>query len=205
MLKIWGRANSGNVKKVLWLCDELGLPFERVDAGGAFGIVNTPEYRALNPNGLVPVVQEGDFTLWESNTILRWIAATRGVGRFHDPDPNVRAQVEKWMDWQLSFSRPFSTVITGLVRTPPEKRDPVAIGEGVKTLIGLFSIADAQLAKTPWLSGADFGLADIALGPMTYVWMELPLERPSMPALEAWYERLQARPAWAKVVAIGLS
>ncbi|MBV5263985.1 glutathione S-transferase family protein [Pinisolibacter aquiterrae] len=205
MLKIWGRANSSNVKKVMWLCEELGVPYERIDAGGAFGVTGTPEYRAMNPNGLVPVIQDGDLTLWESNTILRYIAVTRGGGRFWHDDPGRRALVEMWMDWQLSLARTFTDVIWGLVRTPPEKRDMVAIDKAVKICTDLLAIADAKLAAQPYLSGDDFGLADIALGPLAYAWMEIQMERPSMPHLEAWYARLQARPAWAKVVAIGLS
>jgi glutathione S-transferase len=205
MPKIWGRANSSNVKKVLWLCEELGVPYERVDAGGPFGVVGTPEYRAMNPNGLVPVVQDGDLTLWESNTILRWLAATRDDGRFWHADPAARARIEMWMDWQLSLAGPFRDVAWGLVRTPPEKRDTAAIEKGLATLRGLFAIADAQLASHPFLSGDAFGLADIALGPMAYVWFELPIERPATPHLDRWRAELQKRPAWAKVVAIGVS
>ena len=205
MLKIWGRAKSSNVKKVLWLCEELGVPYERVDAGGAFGVVGTAEYRAMNPNGLVPVVQDGDLTLWESNTILRWLAATRGPDRFWNDDPTARALVEMWMDWQLSLAPAFRDVAWGLVRTPPEKRDTAAIEKGLETLRGLFAIADGRLATHPFLSGDAFGLADIALGPMAYVWMELPIERPATPHLDRWYAELQRRPTWAKVVAIGLS
>ena len=205
MLKIWGRANSSNVKKVLWLCDELGVAYERVDAGGAFGVVGTPAYRAMNPNGLVPVVQDGDLTLWESNTILRWLAATRGPGRFWHDDAAARARVEMWMDWQLSLAPAFRDVAWGLVRTPPENRDMAVIDKGLATLRGLFAIADGHLAGHDFLSDGVFGLADIALGPMAYVWMELPIERPATPHLDRWYAELQMRPAWAKVVAIGLS
>ena len=205
MPKIWGRANSSNVKKVLWLCEELGVPYERVDAGGAFGVVGTPEYRAMNPNGLVPVVQEGDLTLWESNTILRWLAATHGQGRFWHEDAGRRARVEMWMDWQLSLAGPFREVAWGLVRTPPEKRDMPAIEKALVALRALFAIADGHLASRRYMSGDTFGLADIALGPMAYVWFELSIERPATPNLDRWYAELQMRPAWAKVVAIGLS
>jgi len=205
MLKIWGRANSGNVKKVLWACEELGVPYERVDAGGAFGVVDTPEFRAMNPNGLVPVVQSGDLTLWESNAILRWIAAKHPEGGLWIADPDARAAAEKWMDWSHSFYLPFRDVIFGLLRTPADKRDMAAIERGRVACDALWAIADAALAKQPWMSGEAFGLADIVLGPNAYVWMNLDIKRGATPHLERWYEQLQHRPAWSRVVAIGLS
>ena len=205
MIEIWGRTNSANVKKVLWALEELGLPFLRHDAGGAFGVVETPAYRAMNPNGLVPVLVEDGFTLWESNTIVRYLAARYGDGSLLSPDPRLRAKAEQWMDWSHSFAHPFRDVIFGLLRTPPEKRDPAAIERGRQICAGLFAIADAALAERPWLSGDRFGVADIALGPFAYVWFERPIDRPETPHLTAWYEELRKRPAWAKVVAIGLS
>lgn len=205
MLKIWGRPNSSNVKKVLWACEELGVPYERVDAGGAFGVVDTAEFRAMNPNGLVPVVQDGDLTLWESNTIVRWLAAKHPDGGLWIADPDARASVEKWMDWSHSFAAPFRDVVFGLLRTPPEKRDNSAIESGRVACAGLWSIVDTTLMRQPWLSGDEFGLADLVLGPYAYVWMSLPIKRGSMPQLDRWYGQLQMRPAWSKVVAIGLS
>ncbi len=204
MLKIWGRNNSVNVKKVLWAAEELGLAYERIDAGGAFGRVDTPEYLAMNPNGLVPVLQDGDLTLFESNTIVRYLAA-RDAGPLWIADAGRRASAEKWMDWTTSFAAPFREVIFGLVRTPPEKRDLAAIEKGRVACARLFGIADGALAQSPWLSGANFGIADIALGPFAYVWNEIAIERPAHPALADWYARLAARPAWQKVIAIGVS
>lgn len=205
MLKIWGRANSANVKKVLWTAEELGVPHERIDAGGAFGIVGSPEFRALNPNGLVPVVQDGDVTLYESNTIVRWLAAKYGGGALWIADPDARARAEMWMDWSHSFAYPFRDVIFGLLRTPPEQRDHAAIERGRQTCAGLFGIADAALAQTPWLSGETFGIGDIPLAPFAHVWLHLDIVRPEHPHLAAWYGRLLQRPAFAKLVATPLS
>lgn len=205
MLELWGRTNSVNVKKVLWTLEELNLAYVRHDAGGAFGVVDTPAYRAMNPNGLVPTLVDGDVTLWESNTICRYLAARHGDGRLLSTDPAVRAGTEQWMDWCHSFAHPFRDVIFGLVRTPPEKRDLAAIERGRQACARLFTIADAALARQPWLSGATFGLADIVLGTYAYVWFELAIARPATPHLTYWYEELRKRPAWAKVVAIGLS
>mgnify|MGYP001765227205 CR=1 FL=1 len=205
MLKIWGRANSANVKKVLWVAEELGLAYERVDAGGAFGVVGTPEYRAMNPMGLVPVLQDGDLTLFESNTIVRYLAAKYGVGSLWIADPGARAAAEKWMDWSHSFAHPFRDVIFGLLRTPAEQRDLAAIARGVAECARLFGIADAELGRNPWLSGSAFGIGDVPLGPFAHVWFNLPIERPDHPRLEAWYARLLERPAYAKLVATPLS
>jgi len=205
MLEIWGRTNSVNVKKALWTLEELALPYVRHDAGGAFGVVDTPAYRAMNPNGLVPTLVDGDFTLWESHTIVRYLAAKYGDGRLIPADPRRRAVVEQWMDWVHSFAHPFREVIIGLVRTPPEKRDHAAIERGRQICVGLFAVADAALAARPWLGGEEFSVADVALGPYAYVWFELPIERPATPHLDRWYRELQKRPAWAKIVAIGLS
>ncbi len=126
MLKIWGRKNSSNVRKVLWCAEEAGLAYERIDAGGAFGVVNDAPYRALNPNGVVPTLEDEGFVLWESNTIVRYLAA-RYAPDLYPQDLQQRASAEKWMDWTTSsLAAPFRTVFWGTVRTPPEQRDPAA-------------------------------------------------------------------------------
>ena len=205
MIEVWGRPNSSNVKKVLWTLEDLALAYRRHDAGGAFGVVDTPEYRAMNPNGLVPTLVDGDLTLWESNTIVRYLAAKYGDGRLLPADPAARAGVEQWMDWCHSFAAPFREIAHGLLRTPPEKRDPAAIERGRQGCARLWSIGDAALADRAFFSGAAFGAADIALGPLAYVWFGLDIERPATPNLDRWMGELRMRPAWAKVVAIGLS
>ena len=132
MLKIWGRATSSNVQKVLWCCAELGLEFERVDVGGPFGGNRDPEYLAMNPNGLVPTVKDGDLVMWESNTICRYLATTRNGEHLYPRDPAARTHVERWMDWQLAvIGAPMGQLLFGLVRSTPETRDPAAI-EGAR-------------------------------------------------------------------------
>lgn len=205
MIEVWGRTNSANVKKVLWTLEELGLPYVRHDAGGAFGVVDTAEFRAMNPNGLVPVLADGDVTLWESNTIVRYLAARHGDGKLMALDPIGRARAEQWMDWGHSFAAPFRPVVFGLLRTPPEKRDLAAIEAGRRICADLWQIADATLADRRFVAGDDFGVADIVLGPFAYVWFGLDIERPATPNLDRWLGELRTRPAWAKVVAIGLS
>ena len=202
MPTIWGRANSANVKKVLWIAEELGLPYERIDAGGAFGGLDTPAYRAMNPMGLVPVLQDGDLTLFESNVIVRYLAATYGDGALWPADPAARATAEIWMDWNHTVGFTMRDAIFGLLRTPPEKRDPAAIERSVTETARLVAMADAALTKTPWLSGAAFGLGDIPFGAYVHTWLALPIAHADHPALSDWYARLRRRPAYAKVVAI---
>lgn len=197
-LKILGRKTSSNVQKVLWVCDEIGLDYERVDVGGPFGGNDQPEYRALNPNGLVPTVEVDGLVMWESNSIVRYLARKYGPGarggRIYPADLGQAALVERWMDWQLSaFNPAFSPVFMGYIRTPPEKRDMKAIDASVKRCADLCRILDGQLAKGPYLNGADFTIADIPMGINVHRWFTLPLERPELPNLAAWYQRLLER------------
>ena len=200
-MKIWGRENSTNVRKVLWCAEELGLTYEHIPAGGAFGLVASPAYKALNPNGLVPCLEDGDLVLWESNAIVRYLARRYGAEPFAPSDPGLWAMGDKWMDWaSLSFAAPFRDVFWNLVRAAPEARDTAAIARGAEDCARLMTMADAALAETPWLSGAAFGIGDIPLGCIAYAWVSLPIERPSLPHLEAWYARLTERPAYRKAV-----
>jgi len=206
MLRIWGRANSTNVKKVLWCADELGLPYERIDAGMEYGVVDEPRYRALNPNGLVPCLQEGDFVLWESNAIVRYLAGRHGLGTMMPKDEQARARADKWMDWSsLSFSAPFREALWNLVRAPAEQRDAAAAERGLQRCGELMAIADATLREQPYLSGDQFGMGDIPLGCIAYAWFAFPVERPPLPGLAQWYERLEQRPAYRKAVMIPLT
>jgi len=204
MLKIWGRTNSVNVKKVLWAADELGLRYQRVDAGMEFGVVSTPEYRKLNPNALVPTIEDDGFVLWESHSIVRYLAAKHGAGSLWPIDPRARADAERWMDWAFTFQAAFRTVFWSLVRTPPEKRDPKAIEEARKKSADLLAIPDEALAGRQYLGGS-FNMGDIPLGCHVQLWMRLPIERPAHPNLTAWFERLCTRPAFRKNVDIPLS
>ncbi|WP_370599728.1 glutathione S-transferase [Pseudomonas nitroreducens] len=200
MLKIWGRKNSSNVRKALWCAEEAGLAYERIDAGGAFGVVNEAPYRALNPNGVVPTLDDDGFILWESNSIVRYLAA-RYAPALYPQDLQQRASAEKWMDWTTStLAGPFRTLFWGTLRTPPEQRDRAAIQAALDTCARLLDIPEQTLAKQPYLSGEQLGIGDIPLGSFIYAWFEMPIERPSQPHLEAWYARLKARPAYRDAV-----
>jgi glutathione S-transferase len=203
MFKIWGRKNSVNVQKVLWCCDELGIPYERVDAGGEFGVTREPEYLAMNPTALIPTIRDGGFTLWESNTIVRYLAAKYGAGSLWPEDPAARALAEKWMDYQLGTAWvAFRAAFLGLVRTPPEKRDPDQIEASLESTAKVLAILDTHLANEDYVAGADLTVGDIALGSTVYRWLNMEIERPEMPNLEAWHRRLSARPAYQKNVMV---
>lgn len=201
-MKIWGRINSTNVRKVLWCAEELGLDYERIDAGGAFGVVTGPEYLAMNPNGLVPCLKDGDLVLWESNAIVRYLARQYGEGHPFAPSNAVEwAGADKWMDWtSLSFAVPYRNVFWNLVRIPADKRNETEIQSGAEQCAELMKMADEALSQSPYLSGETAGIADIPLGCIAYGWFSLPIERPKLPDLENWYRRLCERPAYQKAV-----
>ena len=207
MLKIWGRKNSSNVRKVLWCAQELGLDYQSIDAGGEFGLVDEPQYRALNPNGRVPMIEDGDLVLWESNSIVRYLAARYAADTpWYPADPVVRASADKWMDWTTSsLAVPFRPLFWGMLRTPAEQQDWVQINAAHKQCAELLSIADQALARQPFLSGQEVGMGDIPLGCFVYAWFEMPIERPEMRHLRAWYERLQQRPAYQAAVMTALT
>jgi glutathione S-transferase len=206
MLKIWGRVNSVNVKKALWAAEELGLKYERVDAGLHFGVNNTAEYKRMNPTGLVPTIEDDGFTLWESHTIVRYLAATHGAGSLWPTDAKARADADRWMDWAHSFSREFQRpVFWPLVRTPPEQRDAAAIAAAVKKCGDMLSVAEQTLKDRPYLGGKSFTMGDIPLGCHIQLWMRLPIQRPKLPGVEAWFARLCERPAYGRIVDIALT
>jgi len=197
MLRIWGRNNSINVQKVLWACGELGLPFERIDAGMQFGVNDTPEYRAMNPNGLVPVIDDDGFVLWESHAIVRYLARKHALGTLCPADARVCADADRWMDWYATTLwlnlRP---VFWGLVRTPPEKRDTKEIEAAHARMTANFAIVDAHLAHNDYMAGAAFSMGDIRMGVAAWRWYNMPIERPSYPNLDRWHDRLAQRPAF---------
>ncbi|MGQ3320980.1 glutathione S-transferase family protein [Pseudomonas brassicacearum subsp. neoaurantiaca] len=207
MLKIWGRKNSSNVRKALWCAEELGLAYEAIDAGGAFGVVDTSEYRAKNPNGRVPMIEDDGFVLWESNTIVRYLAARHASGSaWYPADIQARAQAEKWMDWTTSsFAAPFRTVFWGVLRTPVEQQDWVAINAAIKECDDLLAMVEQTLSEQPYLSGDEIGMGDIPLGSFIYAWFEMPIQRAALPNVQAWYARLQQRPAYRKAVMTALT
>ena len=206
MLKIWGRKNSINVQKVLWCCGELKLPFERIDAGGQFGINNTPEYRAMNPNGLVPTIDYDGFILWESHAILRYLCGIHGLGTLWPGTPREFAEADRWMEWYATTVwlnlRP---VFWNLVRLPPEKRDMALVIESTRKLTANMEIMDAHLANHRYVGGKQFTMGDIPMGVAAFRWFNIPIERPPFKNLEAWYQRILQRPAFKEHCAAPLS
>lgn len=204
---LWGRNNSSNVMKVIWLLEEMQLPYERVDVGGAFGKTDTPTYRAMNPTGRVPSLEEDGFTLWESNAILRYLAGSASGGTAYYPaDPHTRARIDLWLDaQQTELNRPISTVFWGMVRTPPEQRDMGAIRQAITDADRVWHYLDTPLSAHPFVSGGAFGIADIAWGVHVHRWYAMAIERPDHPLLRAWYERLLERPAYTAHIARPLS
>jgi glutathione S-transferase len=200
MLRIWGRTNSVNVKKALWCAEELGLKYERIDAGMAHGVVNTPEYRSLNPNGRVPTIDDDGFVLWESHTIVRYLCAKHSAGMLWPTDLQLRADAERWMDWAFSFQSAMRDVFWGLIRTPPEKRNADAIAAGCAQSAELAAMLDGHLARKPYVAGASFTMGDIPIGCEVQRWMRVPIERPALPHLEAWFARLRQRAPFLKFV-----
>ena len=205
MLKIWGRVNSVNVKKAMWCVAELGLPHERIDAGMQYGVVNTPEYRKMNPTGLVPTIDDDGYTLWESHTIVRYLAAKHSAGKLWPTEPRARADADRWMDWAFAFQGAMRNVFWGLIRTPPEKRDPKAIEEGRNKTIALLPILEKTLAERPYVAGNAFTMGDIPIGCEVQRYMRVPIERPQLPHLQAWFERLRERPAFLQHVDLPLT
>jgi glutathione S-transferase len=197
MLKIWGRTNSINVQKVLWCCGELDLPYERIDAGMQFGFNNTPEYKALNPNGLVPTISDDGFILWESHAIVRYLSRRHASGRLWPEDTRTHADADRWMEWYNTTIWPnLRPVFWNLVRTAPEKRNMKEVEESRQKLASSLAIANAVLADRTYMAGSSFTMADIPMGVAAYRWFNLPIERPPMPHFEGWYKRICERPAF---------
>ncbi|EAO3204294.1 glutathione S-transferase family protein [Salmonella enterica] len=205
MITLWGRNNSTNVKKVLWTLEELELPYDQILAGGKFGVNQDADYLAMNPNGLVPLLKddETNLLLWESNAIVRYLAAQYGQNRLWVDNPARRAEGEKWMDWaNQTLSPAHRVILMGLVRTPPEKRDRAAIEAGIGKCDSLFALLDDALARQTWFSGDSFGTGDIAIAPFVYNLLNVGLSWAPRPNLERWYQQLTERPAFRKVVMI---
>lgn len=208
MITVWGRENSTNVKKVLWCLEELNLPYRAIPAGGAFGITHDADYLAMNPNGLVPCLHDDaqGLTLWESNTIVRYLAAEYGEGLLWATRPATRATGEKWMDWAATaLAGPHKGVFFSLVRQAPEERDAQLIEKSIAECRTLFTMLDTELARKKWLGGEAFGPGDIALGPIIYNLFSLNIEWDNLPHLQRWYQQLTQRPAFQTKVMIGIS
>jgi len=208
MITIWGRANSVNVQKVLWGCDELGLQFERIDAGMQFGRNHEPDYLAMNPTGRIPTLVDGDFVLWESSSILRYLALQYGPSSLLYPaEPKIRASIDRWLDWSLSTLQPAERpVFLSLIRTPEAERDLTALSADAKAVTALWRMLNEHLQDRSFLENDNFTLADIELGAYAKRWFGLEgIERPSMPYLERWYSRLETHPGFKKYVDLPLT
>ena len=195
-----------NVQKVMWLLGEIALPYQRYDVGGSFGGTDSQRYRAMNPNGLVPTIEDGELVLWESNAIVRYLARTYANGATGGPWPAAgtdQALADQWMDWAIStFGPPFFGTFFHMIRLPPEKSDAGVIAAGVRSCGRLLGLLDRHLEGRGFLCGASFSVADIPLGVMAYRYFSLDIERPAAPNVEAWYDRLTSRPAYQKHVMI---
>lgn len=203
MIKIWGRPNSINVQKVMWTVAELGLDHERIDVGGAFGGLDTDTYGAMNPNRKIPVLQDSDTVVWESHACVRYLAATYGTGNLWPDDPAERSIADRWMDWQITTLHPFMHIcFWGLIRTPEADRDMPAIKQAVTDLGKTWRLFDDHMQTRTFALGDPLTMGDIPLGCAFYRYANLPLDRPALPAIEAWYARLQERAAFRNHVII---
>jgi glutathione S-transferase len=207
MLTIYGRTNSVNVQKVLWCLAELAVPYRRIDAGLEHGLNKEPWYLALNPNGTVPLLQRGEFTLWESNTIVRYLAAKHGLGSLCPASLETRALAERWMDWQLAtLVWPVSIVFQNLVRRQAAERDVAAVERNIDLANRAMSILDAHLERRPYVAGDTFTMGDIPVGATAHRWLEiLGIERPPFAAVCAWRARLAERAGFRTHVQLPLS
>ncbi|MDH3666924.1 MAG: glutathione S-transferase family protein [Paracoccaceae bacterium] len=198
MITVWGRKTSSNVQIAMWAIGELGLEHERIDWGGAFGGNDEPDYRAMNPNGLIPTVKDGDLVVWESAAILRYLGARYGDGDFWPTDPAARAPLDMWAEWVKTSLAPVLTlkVFWQLVRTRAAERDHGLVTEGAAALKQLTALADVRIGDGPYLNGAHLCFADIMLGHVLYRYYTLDFERGETPNLDAYYARLQERPAF---------
>lgn len=203
MLKVWGRATSVNVQKVMWAVGEMGIAHDRIDVGGRFGGLATPAFLAMNPNGRVPTIEDDGVVVWESNAIIRYLAARYSAGVLWERDPGARAQADAWMDWmQTTLAPDFYGVFWAVVRTPADRQDRTAIKDLTERLIGHYELLDRQLATRPYLVADRFSLADIAVGVTLYRYFEMEIDRPALSHLHDWYKRLRERPAFRDHVMI---
>ncbi len=208
MITIWGRANSVNVQKLLWICDELALPYQRIDAGLQFGRNTEADYLAMNPTGKIPTLVDGDLVLWESNSILRYLAMQYGASSLLYPStPRERAGIDRWLDWSLSTLQPAERpVFWAIVRTPASERDEDKLAADIVKVATVWKLLDAQLDGRDFVEGESFTIADIVLGAFAKRWFGLPgVQRPQMPNLERWYASLAMRAGFTKHIDHDLS
>lgn len=195
MLRIWGREDSLNVQKVMWCVRELGLEYEQIPAGRQYGIINEDWYRAMNPNGFIPTIDDDGFVLWESNSIVKYLCAKYSPGKLSPADPKEYANADRWMSWQGStLGITMRQILVNMVRTPPERQNRELIKELVATTTEHWTILDQRLVNREYIIGRDFSMVELVFGPHIYRWFTYPIDRPDLPNLWAWYERLKQRP-----------
>lgn len=199
MLKILGKAPSINVRKVLWTCAELNLPFDREDWGSGFKSTQTPEFLSLNPNGLVPVIRDGDFVLWESNAIIRYLASRYNGAHLYPTNPIERARIDQWIDWQATdLNRSWSYAFLGLVRRSAEHQAADQIARSIESWTRNMDILDRQLHTTgAFVAGKQFTLADIPIGLSVNRWFGTPIQHGHFPAVSSYFERLNEQRGFA--------
>ena len=205
-IKVWGRFSSSNVKKVMWLADEIKLEVERIDAGRQYGVVDTPAYKALNPNSKVPTIEDGDFVLWESNSIMRYLCMKYGGEALYPADPATRADIDRWLDWSLSILVPLeSPLFLATIRIPPAKHDQAAIAAGTKKLAEIYAILERRLEGRDYLV-KNFSIADLGLSIFADRWLRNPFltGRPESARLAAWIARIRPRHGFQKFVDVPL-
>lgn len=201
MLRIWGRTNSINVQKVMWTVGELGLARERIDAGGAFGGLDSAEFGRLNPNRKIPTVQDGEAVVWESNACVRYLAARYGRGTLWAEDPAERSRADRWMDWMVTTLLPdLSVVFWQLIRTPAGERDTAAVQAAAERIVPTWRILDGHLAERPFVAGGHLTIGDIPVGCAFWRYRNLPVPQPELPNLQRWFEALQTRAAYREHV-----
>lgn len=200
MLRIWGRANSSAVAKVMWTVAELGLPHQRIDIGGDFGGTTEPAYLALNPNARIPTIEDGDFVLWESNAIVRYLAAKYSNGDLWPADLRRRANADRWMDWSTTtLADPIDRLRKTYRKLPPEKIDAEAVTAALARASAVVGIFDRVLQTSPYAAGDEFTAADIALGPLLHRWTLVPFDKPDFVGVARWYAQMSGRPAFKAV------
>jgi len=206
MLTLWGRISSINVRKAVLAAQLLEIPFERLDAGSEFGVVGTPAYLAKNPNGMVPLLEDGDFSLWESNVIVRYLCARHSLGKLYPQELAQRFDAERWMDWQqTTFNRAGREAFIQLIRTPAERRNPGAIAHSVALTTVLLSLLDDHLGRQAYLAGDELTMADIPMACEMHRWWGLPMDHAPYPQVQRWYQSITALPAARGVLDIPLS
>jgi len=201
MLEVWGRPYSSNVIPVIWTAAEVGVEWELKLAGGSFGQLDTPEFAAMNPNRMIPTIRDDDFALWESNAIIRYLCDRYAEGTLSPEDLQARAEADQWMEWcQTCAFPPVIQAFFATVRTDPERRDPALIALHAAEAARVLPILEAHLGSRAFVLGDQFTMADIPLGCVAYRYFSIDIERPSFPNIEAWYQRLQQRPAYERHV-----